>query len=244
MKVVALTVLFWLALSLVVLAVLLRKQLRSWRWHLHRARGWLARHGIWYESHTCRRRMNELGPQDRSEGLDFWERGRWGWKWLRELNYWVHNGWPGERARQIREWGWAVYRKAGYPKSGPAWWAKRIAEAFNWYQGGDTWKWQWQPRTCSYCGGAHPDDVLKLMRQDWEVEATTKGYKRYLQPPGHRARHNAIMARMRDHEDPFGPGLPETWSPVPPVKVYVQHFNDEQIRRFNEIVTHQEPAVA
>ena len=69
-----------------------------------------------------------------------------------------------------------------------------------------------KPRTCSYCGGAHPDDVIALMERGWWVEATDKNYKRYLHAPS---------------------GLPE---PSPPVKIYVQHFSEAQVDRFNKII--------
>jgi hypothetical protein len=65
------------------------------------------------------------------------------------------------------------------------------------------------PRTCSFCGGIHPEDAIRLVSENWRIEPTTKDYKRYLQPP-----------------------LPG-WHPTPPVKLYVQHFSDEQVERFN-----------
>ena len=67
-----------------------------------------------------------------------------------------------------------------------------------------------QPRTCSYCGGIHPDDAVALVKAGWRVEPTTKGYKRYLAPP-----------EGRPH-------------PVPPVKLYVQHFDAAQVAAFND----------
>lgn len=96
-----------------------------------------------------------------------------------------------------------------------------------------TWKWHWQPRVCSFCGGAYPDDVLRLLSEGWEAEGTTKAYKRYLHPPGTRARlaalSEAIRARqLASHEPPAG-----SWSPVPPVKVYTWHFDEDQRERFN-----------
>lgn len=64
-----------------------------------------------------------------------------------------------------------------------------------------------RPRTCSYCGGAHPDDAIALIMRGWEVETTGKSYKLYLRPPGPR-------------------------SPVPPVKVYTYHFDQRQADAF------------
>jgi len=208
-----------------------------WRWWLHRARGWLAQHGIWYERQTCPRRMGEFGPWKFSGGLDWWRRNEWGSRWRRRLIYWLHNGPLAKRARLICDWGWAVARRRDFDRLGML--ARLIAERFNWYQGGTRWEWPWQPRTCSFCGGAHPDDILQLMRERWEIEGTDKGYKRYVQPPGSSARHEAFIVHMRDNakrmREPAEGWRSEGWSPVPPVKLYVQHFSEEQVKRFNTI---------
>lgn len=83
-----------------------------------------------------------------------------------------------------------------------------------------------RPRTCSYCGGVHPDDSVLLIMRGWEVETTTKTYKRYLHPPGHRA------AIAETEASGFS-----TWigprSPVPPVKLYTYHFDERQADAFN-----------
>lgn len=70
------------------------------------------------------------------------------------------------------------------------------------------WGWSWMPRSCSFCGGIHPDDAIRLVREGWKVEATGKFYKRYLNPPD-------------------GLGV------VPPVKLYVFHFDLEARKLFN-----------
>lgn len=71
------------------------------------------------------------------------------------------------------------------------------------------WRWDGeQPRTCSFCGGIHPDDATALMRAGWHLGVTDKSYKRYMDPPD---------------------GAPLT----PPVKLYVQHFSAQQIDAFN-----------
>ncbi|RBB38870.1 hypothetical protein DPV79_15940 [Burkholderia reimsis] len=68
-----------------------------------------------------------------------------------------------------------------------------------------------KPRTCSYCGGVHPDDVIPLLIAGWHVEPTTKNYKFYVNDPdGHSA--------------------------VPPVKVYLQHWTQEQVQRADAIL--------
>lgn len=88
-----------------------------------------------------------------------------------------------------------------------------------------------QPRTCSYCGGGHPDDLLALIRAGWEVEPTDKGYKRYLNPPGYREHMKQVLSHVRA----VGSDYPQAQypSPVPPVKLFVQHFSAEQIAQFN-----------
>jgi hypothetical protein len=63
------------------------------------------------------------------------------------------------------------------------------------------------PRTCSYCGGANPDDVIPLLISGWTLEKTDKPYKLYLYPPEGVAR------------------------PVPPVKCYLMHWTREQAAR-------------
>lgn len=126
---------------------------------------------------TCPRRMGELGPWDRKENQDHWQRGRWA-------------ATQAEADQEVAEF------MAQFPTGG-------IGHVL-WSYGGE------QPRTCSFCGGVHPEDAIALIAVgNWRVEGTTKGYKRYLQPPH---------------------GFP---SPVPPVKLYVQHFNEDQIARFN-----------
>jgi hypothetical protein len=76
--------------------------------------------------------------------------------------------------------------------------------------------WRWggeQPRTCSFCGGIHPDDAVALIKAGWRVGVTDKRYKRYMEPPQ-------------------GTGYP-----LPPVKLYTQHFSPEQIAAFNAALT-------
>jgi hypothetical protein len=86
-----------------------------------------------------------------------------------------------------------------------------------------------QPRSCSYCGGIHPDDAVTLVRAGWESEDTTKSYKRYLQPPGYRA----YMNRLLDAGYDVAHVEKGTSSPVPPVKLYTMHFAREQVKEFN-----------
>jgi len=178
---------------------------------------------------TCPRRMSEPGPWEYRGGADWWRTNQWGSRWRRHLTYWLHNGPLAKRARLISDWGWTVARRRDFDRLGML--ARWIAERFNWYQGGDRWEWAWQPRTCSFCGGAHPDDILKLMREGWEIEGTDKGYKRYVEPPRSGERTLFTGAGCRGHKVAVRP-----WHAVPPVKLYVQHFSEEQVKRFNIIL--------
>lgn len=103
-----------------------------------------------------------------------------------------------------------------------------------------------QPRTCSYCGGVHPDDAATLVRAGWEVDPTTKSYKRYLEPPGYAEGQQ----RWREYNERNGYGRTPTGeakptgtvsSPVPPVKLYVMHFSLEQINAFNAAIGERRP---
>jgi hypothetical protein len=151
------------------------------------------------EPQTCPRRTGELGPWPRTEGLDWWETGRWA-------------ATQGEADAEVADF-----------MSTPG--AGGIGHVL-WSYGGE------QPRTCSFCGGIHPDDAVTLLKAGWEVGVTDKGYKRYLEPPGHREHHEALMQWLRggrEGEAPEG----RYPSPVPPVKVYTMHFSPEQVEAFN-----------
>lgn len=67
-----------------------------------------------------------------------------------------------------------------------------------------------RPRTCSCCGGVHPDDVIDLLIDGWSLSITDKHYKMYLEPTDGNV--------------------------SPPAKVYLQHFTREQCERADEIV--------
>ncbi len=95
-----------------------------------------------------------------------------------------------------------------------------------WSYGGE------QPRTCSFCGGIHPEDAVMLLKTGWEVGVTGKAYKRYLEPPGHREYHEALMRWLRTGGDGEAPERRHP-SPVPPVKLYTMHFSPEQVEAFN-----------
>lgn len=66
-----------------------------------------------------------------------------------------------------------------------------------------------QPRTCSYCGSAHPEDLMELVKLGWVCEMSTKPYKSYWNPP-----KGQIGA-------------------IPPVKLYNNHVNQEWAEKVN-----------
>jgi hypothetical protein len=93
------------------------------------------------------------------------------------------------------------------------------------------------PRTCSFCGGAHPEDLIELLRLGWEVGETDKPYKRYMHPPGfrlHQERWSSWMVNQRSGGSFFDHlGYVD---PTPPVKLYTQHFSESQVNDFNAIL--------
>jgi len=98
----------------------------------------------------------------------------------------------------------------------------------------DEWLWPGDvPRTCSYCGSIHPVDALRLVSEGWEVEGTGKSYKRYLNPPGYRNVLQDYFDAKCSGEKRWKNAYP--WSPVPPVKLYVDHLTRDQVERLNAI---------
>ena len=104
--------------------------------------------------------------------------------------------------------------------------------------GGTCWRWDWMPRTCSYCGSLHPEDVLKLLAEGWEHEkATGKNYKGYLHPPGYHDHCQRVLGAIGDEaaeQKVFAES--KFWSPVPCTKLYIMHFSKEQIGQLNAAI--------
>lgn len=147
--------------------------------------------------------------------------------------------------------------QAGPEGERPDWWVSgeqrwgaverlraRWANARGRYQGGTTWRECWgpPPRTCSFCGGAHPDDAAAMLRFGWESHGTTKQYKRYLEPAGSNAYHEKLYGPHRVSAEALE-GVASPGSPVPPVKVYLQHFTQAQVDNFNAALDAQEAIV-
>lgn len=172
---------------------------------------WRRRQRRRFEATTCPRQAHAT-LTSQIEHQTVWETDRWGWIW--RFRDWQANV-PTRVGDALRRRGW----KTEYPTS------KRYGGTF-WPAGFDT------PRACSYCGGAHPDDVVRLLLAGWEVEPTDKSYKKYLHPPGYEA--SMLETRESGFKKWNGPR-----SPVPPVKVYVYHFNQRQVDAFNAALDQQ-----
>lgn len=139
---------------------------------------------------------------------------------------WYNDNWSRRRVwadwfrdRKSRVWDWVEKHLFTLP-----WRRDRFMGGTYWPDG------EPRPRTCSYCGGVHPDDAVTLIMRGWEVESTGKSYKRYLHPPGYRAAIERFHEGMDALKEPRWEG---PRSPVPPVKVYTYHFDQRQIDAFN-----------
>lgn len=86
--------------------------------------------------------------------------------------------------------------------------------------GGDPASFKWPkelgepPRSCSFCGGVHVTDVIKMIVDGWVIEPSDKSYKWYIEPPK---------------------GL----SIIPPVKLYGQHATPEELIVLNGLLKEQ-----
>lgn len=98
------------------------------------------------------------------------------------------------------------------------------------------WQWDWVPRTCSFCGSVHPDDVVRLIGEGWFVEIA-KGYKIYLHPPGYEAAYKARIRQIRG--EIAESEVPKVWSPFPCVKAYSMHASQEQRDVVNRALDNQ-----
>lgn len=171
----------------------------------------------------------------RSPFPDRWRKNEWGWGPWRRLKYWMHSG---PKAQAFNDWLQSGWRGR---------WRRFRLLPTHWSLGGTKWDWPWQPRTCSYCGSAHPDDVLQLLLEGWEHEkASGKNYKGYLNPPGAREyrvkldtmleKRNQVMVGQAVWEQPPEVVVPKFSSPVPMVKFYIWHFDDAMIDQLNAAI--------
>ena len=124
-------------------------------------------------------------------------RRRWAKVPMGTCPHWIPGSWTASRwVDSFRHWVWA----------------RRTGQAPN-TMGSTLWPGPLPvPQVCSYDGGVHPEDAIRLVRAGWTVQGTDKSYKRYLDAPT------------------------GCCNPIPPIKVYVDHFDADQIRRFNQAI--------
>jgi len=164
------------------------------------------------EPQTCPRRDEGFGSG--VEGEDRWELTNWKFtdpEEARKYNI-------AEAERQNADAKAKGHNSTSYPNERYWLWPKELGP---------------MPRTCSYCGGIHPADAIKLVLEfNFDVEGTTKGYKLYLHGPGYTARMKRMLEQMRGGTDPVeaasASGSPEIY---PPLKAYSPHFTDDQWRQ-------------
>lgn len=137
------------------------------------------------------------------------------WEYKEGLDHWTRGRWAATQAEADAEVAEFMASCNGHGSIGNVLWC---------YPGE-------QPRTCSFCGCVHPDDAVALIRAGWTCEATTKGYKRYLEPPGYAAWHLKTLREVSVQD--WGKTKPPYPSPIPPVKLYTMHFSAEQVEAFN-----------
>lgn len=133
------------------------------------------------------------------------------WEWEHYLDKWCSNTWkPG---KQI-------------PASSTFENGKQVVTS--WQIGWES-SWPEPPITCSFCGSARWEDVERLLKEGWEIEVA-KSYKAYLNPPGYSEYMYNLRAIKYKKPGKFN-------TPTPPVKVYMQHLNREQVDALNDILS-------
>jgi hypothetical protein len=105
----------------------------------------------------------------------------------------------------------------------------------NRWQKEEGWEIDFIPRSCSFCGSIHPEDAIILLNMGWEVELTTKRYKRYLHPSGFKKRMEEVLTAIKEGKEVDEDKPEGYWEPSPVVKLYTMHFSKEQMERFNRI---------
>ena len=163
------------------------------------------------EKQSCPAR-DGWGPWERGKDLDLWITTRWGTRWHRWWERVAHGAGPtaSERSRRFASWfndwlqsSWRRRLRLKFPR---LWFLPS-----NWHQGGTYWAHapELMPRSCSFCGCAHPDDVQKLLDAGWQVHVCDNRAKCYIQPP-----------------DGYGP--------VPPVKIKTYHCTPDFVAELNK----------
>ena len=92
------------------------------------------------------------------------------------------------------------------------------------------------PRTCSYCGSVHPEDVIKLIEQGWEIHPSTKSYKWYIELPG-TADHQAGFLKAIGNDEYMEAEKANPFKRLSsPMKLYGQHTDKDQQNRLNRLL--------
>ncbi len=105
---------------------------------------------------------------------------------------------------------------------------------------GDEWPAHYvKPRTCTGCGGVHPEDVLRMMREGWTDEVCDRRHKGYLNPPGYQAELTAWQTANAQPQPGIGgdpmKSYPQHPIKGPPIKFYIAHFTEEQRAEVNKL---------
>lgn len=87
------------------------------------------------------------------------------------------------------------------------------------------------PRCCSFCGGIHPDDAIRLVQAGWDVIGTNKSYKRFLEPPG---LFEASKAAIKTYRKTGKLVKEKIRNPDPKVVLFTYHFSIKQAESFND----------
>jgi hypothetical protein len=185
------------------------------------------------EAQTCPRRTGEAGPWSREAGQDRWRRDRWSKD--EDAVRAKHDAEDAEGLARHNAHALAAGRPPATLEEYRTKWFVRGPSADLWLWPGDV------PRTCSFCGSLHPEDVLRLLAEGWEHERA-KSYKGYMHRPGWATKSAAFLASLRDLGREPGQGVPSVWEPTPPAKFYVMHFTAEQLQRLNELLRNSPPA--
>jgi len=160
------------------------------------------------EPQTCPRRAE--GPGYGVEGADRWELKNWKFTDPEEAKK-ANDAEAQRKNAEAKSKGQSVVFS-----SNPRYWL--------WPGPGPT------PRTCSYCGCIHPEDVLRLKREfKFEVTRSTKSYKVYIEAPGYGIEQVNSLANMQAGVDPVEAFSKNKVQAIyPPLKAYSPHFSPDQ----------------
>lgn len=104
------------------------------------------------------------------------------------------------------------------------------------YESSYDWFWSWgPPRTCSFCSSIHGEDAIRLIEEEWEIEACDSRDKAYLNPPGTSQSRAVFLRNLRLSKG--GPVMrPSVWAPMPQVKLKFEHLDKAQLRVVQKVL--------